>query len=116
MNGFLVNIALGLVVSEISSAAGSVDWPGLKATVNTKIKAVVTNTQIEPTVEGLVDAVIDVAEQAVNDTADLKDLVSQAVAKNWNGALLDLKSLMNKAISGAPQSPATAEIAAILAA
>lgn len=116
MNSFFVNIALGLIISEIAQASGSVDWPGLKATVNAKIKVVVTNTAIEPTLEGLVDVCIDVAEEAVQDTTDLKDLVTQAVARNWPAALLDLKNLMTKSLTGVPRSPAQAELAALLAA
>lgn len=116
MNGFLVNIALGLFLSEVSSAVGPLDPAAICAKVNAKVNAVITDTKIQSTIDGLVDGVIYLGVAALKDEADLKALIEDAVSGSWSNASTELKVLMQKALPSVPQSPATIEIAAILAA
>ena len=116
MNSFIANIALGLLLSEVASTLGSVDLKAFEVELNTKINTVVTNTQIQATVDGLVDTIVDVAGAAFQNTAALKDLADQVLAKNWAGAMLDLKSLLSTVMRSMPATAATTELQAILAA
>lgn len=116
MNGFLVNIALGLFLSEVSTVVGPLDPAAICAKVNAKVNAVITDTKIQATVDGLVDGVIYLGVAALKDESDVKALVEDAVSGSWASASAELKTLMQKALPSVPQSPATAEIAAILAA
>jgi len=114
MNGFILNIAAGLFLSEIASAVAPVDEAAVIAKVNGKVNAVITDTTIQPTVDGLVDGVVELGFAAIKDEADLKALLSDAVSGQWTAAMSQLKLLMAKALPSLPQTPVMAELEAIL--
>jgi hypothetical protein len=97
MPAWIVTMVVTFILRQVAKYSENTDWNKVKADLHTRLASLVP-AWLLPTVDEVIDEVLDVVAAALTETEALKDIAQKAIAGDIPGALAALIALVGKLI------------------
>lgn len=91
---WVLGLVVSFVVRQVAKLEDSIDWAGLKAKLDARVRVLIPGTWFDDEAAALVAVVLGRAEEVLNDSEAIAQIVRFAGEEKWQAAVDALKDLL----------------------